>query len=350
MKKNILAISVIINAVLLFVAVPKIIDMFYGQTCNSNEMMRSAGKATVSRIAILTPVTHPSLEQIERGFVDTLTKLGKHTYQCDVFNANGNKTLLRAQAEEIVQKDYDLIFTIATQPSQLIKEICTKKGKTTPLIFGAAEEPERLGLVQSLAHPGGNMTGVIDGSEYFQNSVEHIDLLLTLKPSVKNVLLVYNPGQNSGLGRKKEEYQKILTERGITLRTVEIFGVNEVYAKLSATIAGADVVLVLKDNTVVPAIDGVIKLCTMHHVTLLTSDLDSGNSGAALSFGVYEDQFGVQGAHLAMKILEDGADTATLSCVAAGDFKLKINTKTMAEQALNISKELLLLLKAVVVI
>lgn len=343
MKKFIVPVSIILNVVLLFFAVPAITDFI--QKSFMHQPVEQGGKAPL-RVAILTPVSHPSLEKIEQGFKDTLTSLGKNHYQCDVFNAGGNKTLLRAQAEEIVQKDYDLIFTIATQPSQLIKELCTKKGKKTPLVFGAADTPESLGLVQSLQNPGGTMTGVLEMPHY----EDQIKLLQALKPNVKNILLVYNPAQGSGLERQKQEYEKICTGAGITLRTLEVLNLNEVYGKLSSSIASNDVVLVLKDNTVVPAMDGVIKLCSLHHVTLMTSDLDSGDKGAALSFGVYEEQFGVQGARLALKILEEGASPATLACVDAGDHKLKINTKTMLGQGLSLPAEQLLLLKSVVVL
>lgn len=349
MKKFIVSISIILNVILLFFAVPAITDLFQ-ESATHSQLQGHDKKARAYRVAILTPVTHPSLEKIEQGFKDTLTSLGKHKYTCDVFNAGGNKTLLRAQAEEIVQKDYDLIFTIATQPAQLIKELCTKKGKKTPIVFGAADEPVRLGLVQSLEQPGGTMTGVVDGAEQIKTYTDHIDLLLTIKPSIKSVLLVYSPGTHSGLEHRKETYKKLLADRGISLNALEIFNTNEIYGKAAALIAGNDAVLVLKDNTVVAGIDGLIKLCNMHHVTLMCSDLDSGDKGAALSYGVYEDQFGIQGAHLALKILEEGASPATLACVPAGNHKLKINTKTMVAQGLSLPEELILLLKSVVIV
>ena len=64
------------------------------------------------RIAILTPTTHPSLEQIERGFCQTLTKEGKQHYDIKVFNAQADRKLMHAQAEEIVQGDYDCVFLV----------------------------------------------------------------------------------------------------------------------------------------------------------------------------------------------------------------------------------------------
>jgi ABC-type uncharacterized transport system substrate-binding protein len=69
------------------------------------------------KIAILTPVTHPSLEQIEKGFVDTMEKNSRQKFTIKTYNALGNKTLMRTEAEEIALGNYDLVFTIATQAS-----------------------------------------------------------------------------------------------------------------------------------------------------------------------------------------------------------------------------------------
>src|SRR4029079_14670238 len=98
MKKFIVPVSIILNVVLLFFAMPTITD--FVQKSFMQQSVVHDGKAP-GRVAILIPVSHPSLEKIEQGFKDTLTSLGKNRYQCDVFNAGGNKTLLRAQAEEI---------------------------------------------------------------------------------------------------------------------------------------------------------------------------------------------------------------------------------------------------------
>ena len=55
------------------------------------------------RVAIFTPTTHPALEEVEQGFKETIQKLSSKPYVFTTFNANGNRSLLRAQAEEIVE-------------------------------------------------------------------------------------------------------------------------------------------------------------------------------------------------------------------------------------------------------
>ncbi len=75
------------------------------------------------RIALFTPTTHPALEEIEQGFKETLQQLSSKLYLFTTFNANGNRTLLRAQAEEMVSNNYDLKFTIGATCSQPVAEL-----------------------------------------------------------------------------------------------------------------------------------------------------------------------------------------------------------------------------------
>ena len=99
---------------------------------------------TTKRIAILTPVTHPSLMKIEEGFVQTLKQQDGFNYEFSVFNANGNEILLRSQVEEAASQNYDLIFCIGTHTTCVTKEVLTKKQKEIPVIFGAIEKPVEL--------------------------------------------------------------------------------------------------------------------------------------------------------------------------------------------------------------
>src|SRR5580692_7792331 len=64
---------------------------------------------TPRRIAIFEPASHPAIDEIAHGFQETLEK-GGNNYDFKIYNANGNKTLQRAQAEEICNGGFDLIF------------------------------------------------------------------------------------------------------------------------------------------------------------------------------------------------------------------------------------------------
>jgi putative ABC transport system substrate-binding protein len=287
------------------------------------------------RIALFVPAVHPAMTEIVNGFKDEINTLSDKRYVFDEYNANGNATLLRVQADEIVQGAYDLVFTVGTQCSQSIFEISKKRKSMMPQVFTAIDDPIEMGMVQSLTHPGGKVTGVIDSMVYKQQ----VDALLYVKPDVKTVLLVYNPAQNRGLEQHREQLEKVLGAKHIILRTVAVSHQNEITQKVASFLDGIDVVMILTDHTTVAGIDSLITLCGRYHITLFASDLNSGDKGAALAFGVLQKDYGVLGAQLGHSILENKQPPASLAVLPLDQVHLKINTKTMKQQGLHLSKE-----------
>lgn len=277
------------------------------------------------KIAILTPMTHPSLEQIEKGFVDTMEKNCRQKFTVKTYNALGNKTLMRSEAEEIALGDYDLVFTIATQASRTMKEVFEKKKLSTPIVFTAVEFPLEMDLVVSEASSGNQLTGVKETTDFAKE-------LEILKNNVKTVLLVYDPSSAS-LTSNKEEIETILTSMGIKLKTVEIFKTNEILLKTASFIEEADAVLVIKDNTVISGLDVLVKLCDQKGKLLIASDLDSAERGVPYAYGVSELIYGEEAAKKALLILDEKKlpKDIPITTPPSEAFVFKINEKKMKE-------------------
>lgn len=277
------------------------------------------------KIAILTPMTHPSLEQIEKGFVETMEKNCRQKFTIKIYNALGNKTLMRSEAEEIALGGYDLVFTIASQASRTMKEVFEKKKLSTPIVFTAVPFPLKLDLIASEASSGNQMTGVKETTDFAKE-------LAFLRNKAKTVLLVYDPSSPS-LASNKEEIETILADMGIALKTVEIFKTNEILLKTAPFIEATDAVLVIKDNTVVSGLDVLVKLCEQKGKLLIASDLDSAERGAAYAYGVSELIYGEEAAKKALLILDDYKLPRDIPITAppSDAFVFKINEKRLKE-------------------
>jgi putative ABC transport system substrate-binding protein len=273
-----------------------------------------------------------------QGFLETLQ--GKIPFQYDLYNGNGDRVLMRQQAEEVVMKNYDLIFTVPTTPSLIMKEVCQQRGKNVPVVAGAVDDPVGMKLVETMKSSGNNITAVT-GIDTFEQQIETLQFL---KPSVNSILLVYNP--SPGLDKRKKEIERICAARNLMFTTVEIFNIADLTQKVSNFIDSCDTVLVLKDNLVVSGIESLENLCSKHKKNLYASDLNSGDKGAALSYGVYEYQDGVESALKAIEILKDGKKPTDIPTTATMGFKIKVNTKTMREQGLDLSSDLLFVMKS----
>lgn len=282
-------------------------------------------------IAILTPITHPSLEQIETGFKETMEKEHPGQYRFVTYNAQGNKTLMRSEIEEIAQKDYALLFTIGTSASQMAAEVFAKKKLKTPIVFTCVNDPVTFHIVASEKMPGGHITGVKEVLHF----EEELAALLKYKPSIHKILLVYNPAE-PGLEKDKKHIAHILQQKNIHLQTVEAFQTNELLSKVSPFMSSADALIILKDNTVVSGLDVLVKLCNKHRIPLMASDLDSPGRGAAFGYGVYEVNFGIEGAYKALQILDRGIDPGTIPVTPVSEFTLRVNPESAKKQGIDI--------------
>lgn len=281
-------------------------------------------------IAILTPVTHPSLEQIEKGFKETIEASCPSKYRFVTYNAQGNKILMRSEVEEIIQKNCPLVLTIGTLSSQMMHEVTTHKKVPIPIVFTCVNDPVGFHIVHSESNPGRNITGVKELLD-FQKQLTY---LLQYKPEIKNVLLVYNPTE-PGLVKDQREIGAILQAHNLMLTTVEIFHNNELMVKVAPFMECADAVLILKDNTVVSGLDALVKLCNRHHIPLIASDLDSPDRGAAFGYGVHEIEFGIEAAKIALNILEAHISPGSIPVTPVAQFTFKINAEAAGKQGIS---------------
>lgn len=281
--------------------------------------------AHLMRIAFFMPTTHPALEEIEQGFKETLRTLSPKSCDIITYNANGNRTLLRAQAEEIAQGSYDLICTLGAQCSQTMAGLLHKRGMHTPHIFCAVDSKK---FAESLVEANASTTGVYVQLDYKKG----IDALRAIKPNIKNVLLVYDPTHGAGLEDRQHEIAAHTKQYGIMLHSVEVYHSNEIQQKVAALLPSVDVALVLVDNTVVSGIDALIALCNRYGVTLFASDLASGKKGAALAYGITEYESGSGAAHMAHEIIDEAKKPQDLPMTALSNFRLAINNETKDAQ------------------
>lgn len=286
------------------------------------------------RIAIFEPASHPSIDEIAQGFIETMQKNGSAHYNFNRYNANGNKTLLRAQAEEIIQNNYDLIMTIGADPTHTIYELTTKKNLTTPIVFTAVSDPIELGIITSRASSGNHITGI----EEVHNFENQLNKFIQIKPTIKNLLLVYDPIIKAGIHEAwAQTVTQIAATKNINTQYAKVFHTNEIQSKVQPLLQNVDTILIFTDHTIVSGIDSLITLCNRYGVTLYASDLNSGDKGAAVSYGVMQYDFGADAGKLAIEILINHKKPQDIPITEPSMQRIKINTTTAEKQGLHLS-------------
>jgi putative ABC transport system substrate-binding protein len=286
------------------------------------------------RIAIFEPASHPAMDEIVQGFTDTIKKNSSAHYIFNRYNANGNKTLLRAQAEDIIHNNYDLIMTIGADPTRTLHELTTKKNISTPIVFTAVSDPVDLGIIASRTSSGNHVTGI----EENPNFQDQLDQYIQVKPTIKNLLIVYDPVIKAGIHEQwAQQVTQIAAKKDINVHYAKVFHTNEIQAKVQPFMQNIDTILIFTDHTTVSGVDSLITLCNRYGVALYASDLNSGDKGAAISYGVMQYDFGADAGKIAVEVLDHHKKPKDIPITEPTIKRIKINSATMKKQGINLS-------------
>ena len=102
--------------------------------------------------------------------------------------SEGRGERLPALAKELVDQKVDIIVTSATQATRAAKQATA----TIPIVMTISSFPDKIGLVDSLARPGGNVTGMSNVAPELNG--KRLDLLKEVVPKVARVAVLWNPG------------------------------------------------------------------------------------------------------------------------------------------------------------
>ncbi|WP_238334071.1 ABC transporter substrate-binding protein, partial [Companilactobacillus halodurans] len=148
----------------------------------------------IPKVGVLQLMSHPALDQINKGIDDTLKKSGYidgKNVKIEFQNAQGDQSNLNSMAQQLTQKKNDLILGIATPSAQAL----AKKTKSTPIVVTAVTNLESAGLVKSDNKPNTNVTGTKDLGPVDKQ----VKLLTTLTKNNKPIGVLYNSSEENSV-------------------------------------------------------------------------------------------------------------------------------------------------------
>jgi len=227
----------------------------------------------------------------------------------------------------------------------MVKEVTTKRGAHTPIVFCAVQDPVNDNIVASEESSGNHITG--SAAEPVSKHLEQISLLLSIKPNIKKIALPYNPTAEELMENELIKIEDYLSKKDIQAVRVEIFHTNEIVEKLSQFLDEVDVVLLLRDATIMGGIESIVKLGNKYGVAVFCSDTYAISKGAALAFGGDDAVSGESAAKKALLILEENKKPTEIPITTPNyQYKLYLNKQTMKSQGLaDIDPRLLFLIE-----
>jgi putative ABC transport system substrate-binding protein len=210
---------------------------------------------------------------------------------------------------------------------------------TIPVVFAVPEDPVGLGLVASLPHPGGNMTGV-----NFLNaevSAKRLELMHELVPAAKRVAVLVNPtnaANTEAILRQLQPAAEALRARIEVVRATSSREIDAAFAALARE--RPEVLFVAGDALFYSRRLQLALLAARHALPACYTSRDYPASGGLMSYGTdVTDAFRQVGVYVG-RILK-GARPADLPAVQAAKFQLVINAQTARLLDLTIPQQLL---------
>jgi putative ABC transport system substrate-binding protein len=234
-------------------------------------------------------------------------------------------------ANELIGLKVDLLITPSTNEARAAKNIT----KTIPIIF-SSNDPVGAGLVNSLARPGGNLTGFSTVASELGG--KRLELLKETIPKLDRVAFLWNP-QTSGSAWK--EIQLPARELGLHLHPMEVSSADKIdSAFMAAQKAGSAALAVALGPLINSNQKRIVELAAKNRLPAIYSRADFVESGGLMSYGTDQEEPYRRIAVMVDKILK-GAKPADLPVEQPTKFELVINLKAAKRIGLTIPPNLL---------
>jgi putative tryptophan/tyrosine transport system substrate-binding protein len=293
----------------------------------------------VYRVGRLSPTSSVLVSDRWQAFRQELRDLGYVEGQNLIIEdryTEGSEEHLRGVAAELVRLKVDVLVAEGAAATRAAQQAT----RTIPIVMAALDDPVREGFVATLAHPGGNITGLsFIGAEL---PGKRLELLKEMVPRSKSIAVLANPAHltyEPSMHTVKAAARALALE----LHVVEVRRAEELDAAFAALARiGADAVLVIEDAVVLNSQRGrvVADLAAAHRLPVMYAWKEWAAAGCLMSYGPSRLGMYRDAAVYVDKILK-GAKPAELPVEQATKFELVINLKTSQTLGLTIPPRLL---------
>jgi putative tryptophan/tyrosine transport system substrate-binding protein len=304
-------------------------------------MLRSAQShaqpqaSKIYRMGYLAPARIPHLiEALQEG----LRKFGyveEKNLKIEYRFPQGGAAALDALAAELVRLSPDVIVTVATAPA-----IAAKRATTTiPIVMATAGDPLGSGIVSSLAHPGGNITGVtLFGGEL---AAKRVGVFKEAVPGIASIAVLGNARGPLTAELFWPQTQAAARSLGLEARLYAVQKLSDLSMAFERMAQDhVDGLVVLSDALFNSARETIIGLAARHRLATIYEAREFVADGGLLSYGPNIAKMTLRSAAFIDKILK-GAKPGDLPIEQPTEFELVINLKTAKVLGLTIPDKIL---------
>ena len=286
------------------------------------------------RIGILSQDLQPGLLET---FRDELHKRGYvegSDISIELRNAEGHNERLPALADELLKLKVDVIVAVNTPAVQAAK----KSTNTVPVVMMRVADPVKSGLVDSLARPGGNITGL----SFMPDALgpKGVELLHEMLPKVTRMGAIYQ-GNNPGAVIIIDEVQRKGEQMGLKFVRLPVKGERDLAGAFeTAAKEKAEALFVMDDGAMTEQRQRILGLAAKQGLPVVSIYRDFAKSGGLIAYGPNLDVVYRRAAVYVDKLIK-GAPAPSLPVEQPVNFYLAVNLKTAKALGLTIPSSIL---------
>ena len=238
---------------------------------------------------------------------------------------------------DLVRRRVAVIAIPGSNPAALAAKAATT---TIPIVFGVGADPVELGLVASLARPGGNATGI----NFFvaDLAAKRLGLLHDLVPKAVRITVLVNPANASSAEATRRDIPEAARAIGLQTQLLNASTSREIEAAFVTIVRDrADALFIAPDGFFLSRRDQIATLATRHGIPAAYSSREAVEAGVLMSYGTNGlDMFRQVGVYTG-QILK-GANPADLPVIQSTKFEFVINLQTARALGIEVPNALLL--------
>ena len=299
---------------------------------------RAQAPARVPRIGFLSSsspsVTAPWLQAFRLGLRDLGWVEGKNI-SIEYRHAEGRRGRIPDLAADLVRLKVDVIVAPLVGDARAAR----RATKTIPIVMAGATDPVGSGLIESLARPGGNVTGLTQMN--IELNGKRLELLKEIVPKLSRVAVLWNPKGRFGQLAWKE-LQLPARHLGVQLHSLEVRSLDDLDQAFEDAIeARAGALLIIPNPMFGPHLERIAGLAAKSRLPSTFFRSEFAEAGGLVTYGTDRDDLYRRAATFVDKILK-GAKPSDLPVEQPTKFELVINMKTAKALGITIPQSILL--------
>jgi putative ABC transport system substrate-binding protein len=248
--------------------------------------------------------------------------------------SDGDPERLSELALDLVRANVDVIITQAAEPVEALHRATT----SIPIVMASVGDAVGAGYVDSLAHPGGNITGLTLVAT--DQSAKRLQLIKELLPAATRVAVLSNANA-SGHRLQLKEMDPAAVKLGLVLQSLAVKNAKEIDEALRAAVrASSQAIITMDDPLIVSERDQIIEFGLRRHLPVMGEFRPMTEAGAVMSYGPNQIDMWKRAAIFVDKILK-GSKPADMPVERPTKFELVINLKSARTIGLTVPPMLL---------